>query len=156
MGTLTNSRGQVLTRSFLLGTEGPFGLTPPAGMPGASVDVITDVYGWLRGIGLTADAINPGAVEVPDTATSLVATSVAESVNHMELIQQAAVDSAHDRTASWVKRKEAWESSGQSSSTRRLALRTQELIKEDEELLRSMTPERSLIRPLIVVLPRKA
>lgn len=153
MGTLTNSRGQVLTRSFLLGTAGPFGLTPPAGMPGASVDVITDVYGWLREIGLTADAINPGALEAPDTAADLVAASVAQAAHHMELIQQAAVDSAHDRTASWTRRKEAWESGGQASPMPRLALRTQELIKEEEELLRSMTPERSLIRPLIVVLP---
>lgn len=153
MGTLTNSRGQVLTRSFLTGVEGMFGLDSAAGMSAASIEVLTDVYVWLREIGLDDQAINPGSLTVPDTAERLVAAAVSAAEQHLDIIQKVAVDAANDRTAHWVERKVDWEARTSSGRTLQHALR---LIKEEEELLRSMTPERSLIRPLIVVLPRKA
>lgn len=153
MGTLTNSRGQILTRSFLTGVEGMFGLDTPAGVSAANVEVLTDVYAWLRAIGLDDSAISPDSMKVPDTAERLVAAAVTESAHHLDVIQQVATDAANDRTAQWAERKIAWESATAMGRTLEHAYT---LIKEEEELLRSMTPERSLIRPLIVVLPRKA
>ncbi len=156
LGTITNSRGQVLTRSFLTGTEGPFGATPPPGLPGANVTVLDNVYRWLREVGVDETAINPGTFALPDQSGQLVTAAVAESAHHLEMIQQAATEDATARTEAWVERKQRWDSHGHSTLTGQRKQRTQQLIEEERELLASMTPERSLIRPLILVLPRKA
>lgn len=156
MGSITNSRGQVVTRSFLTGTEGPFGFSPQAGLPAANISVLNNVYRWLREIGVDESAINPGSITVPDSAAELVAAAVAESASHLDMIQQVATDSAKERTEAWTRRKQQWDNHGHSALTGQRKHRTQQLIEEEKELLVSMTPERSLIRPLVLVLPRKA
>ncbi|NLA54850.1 MAG: DEAD/DEAH box helicase [Corynebacterium humireducens] len=153
MGTLTNSRGQVLTRSFLTGVEGLRGMRTSMGSSVATVEVLTDVYAWLRETVFDEKTFSHGTVTLSDNAERLVAAAVTAAEQHLDIIQQAAIDAANDRTAHWVERKVDWESRTSSGRTLQHALR---LIKEEEELLRSMTPERSLIRPLIVVLPKKA
>ena len=153
MGTLTNSRGQVLTRSFLTGVEGLRGMRTSMGSSVATVEVLTDVYAWLRETVFDEKTFSHGTVTLSDNAERLVAAAVTAAEQHLDIIQQAAIDAANARTAHWVERKVDWESRTSSGRTLQHALR---LIKEEEELLRSMTPERSLIRPLIVVLPKKA
>lgn len=152
MGTLTNSRGQVLTRAFATAVVGPFGLDVPPSVEAAVITIQEDVYAWLRQVGLDDKAINPGGFAVPDDSARFVAAAVSAAGSRLRFIKDEAAGLAQRRIAGWLEREESW-SGHNAASTARLRA-TQTLIKREEELLRSMSPERSLIRPLVLVLPR--
>ena len=152
MGTLTNSRGQVLSRTFLTATEGPFGFNVPAGMQAVDIEVHEDVYAWLNRIGLSDNAINPGEFAVPDTAAQLIAAAVEAAHSHLTVVKNTNLDHAQDRIAGWQQRADHWQQANSGQQTLKIK-DTKRLIHQDEELLKSMAPERSLVRPLALVLP---
>ncbi|MGV0327912.1 DEAD/DEAH box helicase [Corynebacterium guaraldiae] len=152
MGTLTNSRGQVLSRTFLTATEGPFGFDVPAGMQAVDIEVHEDIYAWLGRIGLTDNAINPGEFAVPDTAGQLIAAAVGAAHSHLTVVKNTNLDHAQDRIAGWQQRADHWQEANDGQQTLKIK-DTKRLIHQDEELLKSMAPERSLVRPLALILP---
>ncbi|OHO63948.1 DEAD/DEAH box helicase [Corynebacterium sp. HMSC036D02] len=152
MGTLTNSRGQVLSRTFLTATEGPFGFNVPAGMQAVDIEIHEDVYAWLNRIGLSDNAINPGEFAVPDTAAQLIAAAVEAAHSHLTVVKNTNLDHAQDRIAGWQQRADHWQQANDGQQTVRIK-DTKRLIHQDEELLKSMAPERSLVRPLALILP---
>ncbi|OFO18648.1 helicase [Corynebacterium sp. HMSC056F09] len=152
MGTLTNSRGQVLSRTFLTATEGPFGFDVPAGMQAVDIEVHEDVYAWLGRIGLTDNAINPGEFAVPETAAQLIAAAVEAAQSHLTVVKNTNLDHAQDRIAGWQQRAAIWQQANSGQQTLKIK-DTKRLIHQDEELLKSMAPERSLVRPLALILP---
>ena len=152
MGTLTNSRGQVLSRTFLTATEGPFGFDVPAGMQAVDIEVHEDIYAWLGRIGLTDNAINPGEFAVPDTAGQLIAAAVEAAHSHLTVVKNTNLDHAQDRIAGWQQRADHWQEANDGQQTLKIK-DTKRLIHQDEELLKSMAPERSLVRPLALILP---
>ena len=153
MGTLTNSRGQVVTRAFLTTVPGPFGVDSPEGIPGASVESLPRPYAWLRDAGLDDAAINPGHFPIPDEVPKFVAESVAAADDYMDIIRAEAANEAQRRTDRWLDRKGVWQQELPLHYTPGMR-RSNNLIAEEEELLRAMMPERVLVRPLCVILPR--
>lgn len=152
IGTLTNSRGQVLSRTFLTATEGPFGFDVPAGMQAVDIEVHDDIYAWLGRIGLSDNAINPGEFAVPDTAAQLIAAAVEAAHSHLTVVKNSNLDHAQDRIAGWQQRADNWQEANDGQQTLKIK-DTKRLIHQDEELLKSMAPERSLVRPLALILP---
>ncbi|OFK70252.1 DEAD/DEAH box helicase [Corynebacterium sp. HMSC074A09] len=152
MGTLTNSRGQVLSRTFLTATEGPFGFNVPAGMQAVDIEIHEDVYAWLNRIGLSDNAINPGEFAVPDAAAQLIAAAVEAAHSHLTVVKNTNLGHAQDRIAGWQQRAEHWQQANDGQQTLKIK-DTKRLIHQDEELLKSMAPERSLVRPLALILP---
>lgn len=154
MGTLTNRAGQVITRSFMVGTPGPLGLDPQPGVAAATVDGVADVYQWLRDVGLGTGAINPGRFAVPEDCQRLVAASVAEAGHHLDQIHREAKTSAEERTERWSQRRDAWEHHGHGNQGM-LPLRLKSQVEQEQQLLTLLTPQRTLVRPLLVVLPNE-
>ncbi|AKE38544.1 Helicase family protein [Corynebacterium camporealensis] len=153
MGTLTNSRGQVVSRVFLSAKELPF-LRAEDGTKTAQSTGIADVHAWLREVGLQDRAINPGDFETPEDTTALIAAAVSAAEDSLDMTKGAAQEKANQRIDTWKRRRKDWEDHGHSQRTL-LVRDTERLIQQESELLVSMTPQRSLVRPLVVILPRK-
>ena len=141
MGTLTNKRGQVVSRAFV------------TVMDGFLAQTIEDPYAWLRSIGLTEKAINPGTLTVPEDAKGLIERSVGVAKSQLQPMMKAARDHAHIRIDHWSDRAHAWESSKEGVQQTLRVGRSASLIAQEKALIASLEPDRELIRPLVLVLP---
>lgn len=155
MGTLTNSRGQVLSRTFITATEGPFGFDVPAGLQAVDVEFHEDIYSWLNSVGLNDKAINPGEFPIPANAPQLIAAAVEAAHTNLSMVKNTNLEQAESRIAGWQHRAETWQQANSGQQTVKIK-DTKRLIHQDEELLKSMAPERSLVRPLALILPENA
>ncbi|CAM5306017.1 DEAD/DEAH box helicase [Corynebacterium variabile] len=151
LGTLTNTYGQVVSRTFMAATEGPLGLSI-GGSAAAAVEVIADPVTWLADTGLSTRAINDGSTHTPADTAELMAAAVAAAQATMNTVFTSAEDTAHRRTDRWTARYDAWSNNNQLSMTRTMGL-SKQLVEQEQALMQSMTPARSLVRPLLVLLP---
>jgi superfamily II DNA or RNA helicase len=151
LGTLTNTYGQVVSRTFMAATEGPLGLAI-SGSAAASVTVIEDPVTWLANAGLSTGAINDGSTQLPAESAALLTASVEAAQATMDGIFTWAESKAHERTDDWTARYDRWSNNNQLSMTRTMGL-SKELLDQEQALMQSMTPARSLVRPLLVLLP---
>src|SRR5699024_6252064 len=95
-------------------------------------------------------------VESPEQHQALLRAAVPVAREHME--QQIApqqIDAAHHRVERWQQEQLAWEADtaavrGQSA----LLLASREAVEVEKKLIREMLPERTFVRPLLVVVPR--
>ena len=143
MATLTNKRGQVVSRAFV---------TVAGGMLPKTIE---DPVAWLRGIGLTENAINPETLTLPDNAQELVAKSVEIAGNQLQPMMAAARNHASQRIEYWIDRADRWQHAKDDSQTVLRAGRSANLIAEERALIASLEPDRELIRPLVLVLPKE-
>ncbi len=144
MATLTNKRGQVVSRAFV------------AVMDGMIPQDVPDPIAWLRNIGLTEDAINPETLELPDNAHDLIAKSVQVATGQLQPMMSAARDHAHDRIGYWIQRANDWNDAKKDVTTTARVGRSASLIDEEKALIASLEPDRELIRPLVLILPQEA
>lgn len=153
MATLTNSRGQVVSRSFIVATPGQFGLDAPEGIPRAVGDPIEDPISWLRSTGLASDAISTGGLTVPPQAQKLVKEGAKAVDKLVDIVKDGSKEAAIERTNAWLSQATAWKAeAARRPNTQRLR-RSQRVVDQESELLNASVPERTLIRPLIVVIP---
>ncbi|MCT1684224.1 DEAD/DEAH box helicase [Corynebacterium appendicis] len=141
MATLTNKRGQVVSRAFV------------AVMDGMIPQDVPDPITWLRGVGLTERAINPGTLTLPDNAQELIAQSVQVASGQLQPMMSAARAHAHDRIGYWVQRAENWDQAKEDVTKTAKVGRSASLINEEKSLISSLEPDRELIRPLVLILP---
>ena len=144
MATLTNKRGQVVSRAFV------------AVMDGMIPQDVPDPVAWLRGVGLTEDAINPGTLSLPDNAQDLVARSVEVASGQLKPMMAAARQHAHNRIDFWIDRADRWQNSKELSQSILRVGRSTTLIEQEKALIASLEPDRELIRPLVLILPAEA
>ena len=143
MATLTNKRGQVVSRAFV---------TVAGGMLPKTIE---DPVAWLRSVGLTEHAINPETLTLPDNAQELVASSVEVASNQLQPMMAAARNHATSRIEYWIDRADRWQHAKDDSQTVLRAGRSANLIAEERALIASLEPDRELIRPLVFVLPKE-
>ena len=143
MATLTNKRGQVVSRAFVTVASGMLPKT------------IEDPVAWLRSVGLTENAINPETLTLPDNAQELVASSVEVAGNQLQPMMAAARNHASQRIEYWIDRADRWQHAKDGSQTVLRAGRSANLIAEERALIASLEPDRELIRPLVLVLPKE-
>ncbi|GAA3511528.1 helicase-related protein [Corynebacterium pilbarense] len=143
MATLTNKRGQVVSRAFV---------TVAGGMLPKTIE---DPVAWLRSVGLTENAINPETLTLPDNAQELVASSVEVAGNQLQPMMAAARNHASQRIKYWIDRADRWQHTKDGSQTTVRAGRSANLIAEERALIASLEPDRELIRPLVLVLPKE-
>ena len=143
MATLTNKRGQVVSRAFV---------TVAGGMLPKTIE---DPVAWLRSVGLTENAINPETLTLPDNAQELVAKSVEIAGNQLQPMMAAARNHATSRIGYWIDRADHWQHAKDDSQTVLRAGRSANLIAEERALIASLEPDRELIRPLVLVLPKE-
>ena len=143
MATLTNKRGQVVSRAFV---------TVAGGMLPKTIE---DPVAWLRSVGLTENAINPETLTLPDNAQELVASSVEVAGNQLQPMMAAARNHASQRIEYWIDRADRWQHAKDDSQSVLCAGRSANLIAEERALIASLEPDRELIRPLVLVLPKE-
>lgn len=154
MGTLTNDRGQVVTRSFHVVRPGPLGLDVPVGVSGVETTTIEDPCEWLRAAGLGTTAISTGRIDLPAECPELLRQAVQQVSQDVEMIRISAAQYAQERTQRWSDRAAEWEAAAQGQMNSRTMLRGKEMIAQEKEILRSSMPARSMVRPVVLVLSR--
>ena len=148
IGTLTNKRGQIvastmMTASFAGYPESLFPAVQTYPSAGALYDVL----------GIAAASINPGPVSGEEELQRLIAPAVRQATGALENVVGAARQATIDRVAAWSDRVSAWET--EANALRQLeGLKQRRITVEAERsLAESMAPNRSLVRPLLVVVP---
>ena len=150
MTNIMNKQGRVLSRAFI-GVQDMFGTDSAAPMP---FEQIPDVFDWLRRIGLNDDAFNNNKLRVPEGIDEAVAAAVKTASTNIGNITSMQEKIAKDRIDKWRDRQQAWENHG--TGQQLLRVQTKGEVQKEKELLESMVPDRSLIRPLLVILPKEA
>lgn len=140
LGTLSNRRGQVIAMSLLSVTDGI--VRPYASAAEA-----------LRELGLTEDRHNAGAAFDLTDLERLIPQAIDRATEHLRFHTAAAEEAARSRVAQWQERTGLWQMEADALIQRQdlKSLRTK--VREEEEFARSMLPERTLARPLAVVIP---
>ncbi|MGO1472621.1 MAG: DEAD/DEAH box helicase [Flaviflexus sp.] len=142
MATLSNRRGQVVSRSFIA-TSGIF-----------NTAVVTDPVAWLRSAGLGSSAVNRGDTVVPEDYRSLIEEAVHIASDQAAPMSAAARAQAEQRIDAWNSRAEEWEVGIGNVGQRTLRInRSEKLIQEERQLMNALMPDQQLIRPLVLVLP---
>ena len=141
-GTLLNRRGQVVASSWLAAR---FELTQPMVTPYASAGQM------LADAGLVTERINPGPVELP--GRDLIGPAVEAAEGHLGRTMVAAREDVERRVAAWVRRAETWQAEADALIQRGAVRQRRSLVEQQERLSRDMSPDRQLVRPLLVVLP---
>lgn len=145
MGTLTNKRGQVVSRAFV--TVGP---------PGAFPAAIPDPVAWLQERGLTVDATNPGTLTVPENSHEIISNAVQDATSQLRPMMDSAKHDADERIHRWMQHSEEWAQEKADANTHSVrASRTAQLLEREKSLIESLAPDRELVRPLVLVLPIK-
>jgi len=150
LGTLTNRRGQVISRVFL-SEEFAF---YPAPTP-AFGNVYEDARAMLEAVGVTGTLRNPGAPADLNDLQQLVPIAVQEATREMAVVIDAATDDVQRRVEAWTATTRRWLDTfdAEAPTTRAARRRRRAGVDKEQDLLRQMEPSRRLIRPLLLVLP---
>lgn len=146
-GTLTTARGQIVSASVLgIAQDGDGSLHALAHTAPSAL---------FQEIGLGRDAIGT-PVQDPAQYQSLLRAAVPVARTFMdEKIAPGQVHAARSRAERWTEEQLEWERDasevrGQSA----LLLANLDAVEEEKKLVREMLPERTFVRPLLVVVPR--
>lgn len=142
LGTITNKRGQLLNRTFMVVSNG---LPEP----------VADLPDFLKEIGLTGRPTNPGPVDVEGVQEELP-LAIEQAQGHMGVISKLLSSASEDRLDAWLKRAEKWTIESDALIQRQDVLRRKERVDEERRLAEDMRPSQALVRPLLVIMPRIA
>lgn len=143
LGTLTNQRGQVISRSFV------------AYQDMFTSETFSDPTKWLVSIGMDKDAVNPGTLQVPADIADIVSEAVRHASDQLVPMLQSARNQASERIHEWRKRADRWDAASETDLFVS-ARRAKEAIKHERSLVSALEPKQQLIRPILVVLPKES
>ncbi|WP_420121755.1 helicase-related protein [Nakamurella sp.] len=148
LGTLTNRRGQVVATGWL-SVEFPDAGTPSFGL----VTTHPSAAEALRDLGLAHERSNPGPVA---DATGLQ-QFIGPAVDLARSTMSGTLDAAAVRVAQVVeersKRLARWEFEADALIQRSAVKQQRTGVRQEQELVAAMAPDRQLVRPLVVVVP---
>ena len=148
MGTLTNRRGQVISRSFIVSSPTELGIM--------SADPIPDPVAWLRGAGLDERAINPREAEVSEDDAKLVRRAVEAARGILSQTVAAADVDARRRIDEFTERADRWEELAKGATRGPQVKRSGQLIERERKLVSDFTPSPNpLIRPVVLLVPKR-
>ena len=152
MGTLTNKRGQLISRVFSTA------LFPNPDNPGfCLVQSLDDLSFLTTDTALKAGSANPGPVADADTLAALIPVAVERAAQEMRWVLDAQEQATTERLAAWRSRADAWHAEAdrlelhgaQKSKVGKLGQR----IAEEQRLADLLAPTQQLVRPLLVIVP---
>lgn len=142
MATLTNKRGQVVSRAFVE-SSGYF-----------SSSVIGDPVVWLKGIGLDENAVNTGLTQLPDNIAHLIEEAVEATHSQVQPMMMEATRQAENKVETWKERADKWRAlKSQITHTGSKTRSSSKIIDDEVAIVSSLKPDRQLIRPLVVIVP---
>lgn len=151
LGTLTNKRGQVvaaawLTAEFPSPNDQSFVLVNPH----ASAEEALASLGWHRA------RANPGPVTGIDNLQHLVEPAVRHARTQMSGLFTIAEYDVTERVAAWSRRLSEWDEEADALVQRSDLKQRRVSVRQERELVQAMSPDRQLVRPLLVVVPDQA
>ncbi|GLZ49475.1 helicase [Actinomycetospora sp. NBRC 106375] len=148
LGTLTNRRGQVVAAAWLTAA-----FPDPSDTDFVLVQAHASSAKALGAVGWDRERSNPGPLSDADKLTALVAPAVRRAQDQMHELFAAARDDVARRVEAWSGRFDRWDAEA-GALIQRGELRTRRTsVAEERELATAMTPDRQLVRPLLVVVP---
>jgi superfamily II DNA or RNA helicase len=149
LGTLTNRRGQVVASSYLT-AEFP----NPANPRFCVVTPHESATGMTESVGYADKASNPGAVAGAGALQPLVRQAAQSAAAEMAATFAAAQDAITERVREWSRRVTDWTAEADALIQRSELRQRRVSIEVEQSIAARMVPERQLIRPLLIVVPR--
>ncbi|WIY84200.1 helicase-related protein [Propionimicrobium sp. PCR01-08-3] len=146
VGTITNKRGQVISAVWMSVMFNPddFFVSP----------VIHDSsFAMFRAMGLDGDLNNPGPVAGIDDLQELISRAVRKAADYLEYVGQASMDDTQHRVQAWNQQIETWSAQAAQLPLIGSMKRRRMAVEQERELIAQMSPDRRLVRPLLVVVP---
>ena len=155
MGTLTNRRGQLISRVFSTA------MFPNVSNPEfCVVEALEDLTFLTTDTALRAGSSNPGPVADVDRYRALIPVAVDNAQREMRWVLDAQEKATTERLSQWRKRAERWHAEAerlelrgaQKSRVGKLGRR----IHEEQRLADLLDPTQQLVRPLLVIVDADA
>ena len=149
LGTLTNRRGQVVASSYLTAEfPNPANLRFCIVTPHESATAMTDSVGYA------GQASNPGAVADVRALQPLVTQAAQSAAAEMAATFAAAQDNITNQVAEWSQRVTDWTVEADALVQRSELRQRRVSVEVEQSIAARMVPERQLIRPVLIVVPR--
>lgn len=146
VGTLTNRRGHVVGASFM---------TVAALAPQTLVlSTHESAHDALSQLGVTKQLTNVGSLD-PAQWQYLVPSAVESATRHMQNFEVAARAEIERRVQMWSSRADAWESEAHALMQVASLRERTERVADEQAIALSMLPSQTLVRPLLVVVPKE-
>ncbi|CDP85264.1 MULTISPECIES: helicase-related protein [Mycolicibacterium] len=150
MGTLTNKRGQLISRVFSTAV-----FPNPAKPDFCMVETLEDIGFLTADTALKPGSSNPGPVADVDRYRALIPAAVDNAQREMRWVLDAQEKATTERLSQWRKRAQRWHDEAeqlelfgaQKSRVGKLSRR----INEEQRLADLLAPTQQLVRPLLVI-----
>ena len=110
----------------------------------------------LAAVGVAQEQANTGAPAELELLTALIAPAVDAAKTQMDLTMRAAEDEAAGRVAAWASRVDSWDDDAGRLIQNRQLRSQRRTVEQERELITQHSPAHTLIRPLLMVVPRVA
>lgn len=150
IGTLTNRRGHVVAASFLTAA------IPDAADPSfVLVEPHANARDALDQLGLLGAQANPGPVEALDALQTLIRPAVRHADAMVAELAQASAAEVEANVDRWSQRARQWEDEAEALVQRGDLRQRRITVEEEQTIAESMKPNRRLVRPLLLVVPKE-
>ncbi|MDP7727541.1 MULTISPECIES: helicase-related protein [Mycobacterium] len=150
MGTLTNKRGQLISRVFSTAV-----FPNPANPDFCLVETLEDLDFLTEQTALRPGSSNPGPIADPDRYQAFIPIAVAHARREMRWVLDAQEAATTQRLVHWRQRAERWHADAGTLDLRGAQLsrigRLGQRIDEEQRLAELLAPTQQLVRPLLVV-----
>ncbi|MGO4442192.1 helicase-related protein [Mycobacterium sp. 2YAF39] len=150
MGTLTNKRGQLISRVFSTAV-----FPNPANTDFCLVETLEDLTFLTTQTALRPGSSNPGAVAEPERYQPLIPVAVEHARREMRWVLDAQEAATTERLTRWRQRAQRWHSDADTldlrGAQRSRIGRLGQRIDEEQRLADLLVPTQQLVRPLLVV-----
>jgi hypothetical protein len=152
MGTLTNKRGQLISRVFSTAV-----FPNPANPEFCMVEPLEDIAFLTTQTALKPGSSNPGPIANPERYQALIPVAVEHARREMRWVLDAQDEATTERLAHWRARAERWHADADTLELRgaqrsRIA-RLGQRINDEQRLADLLAPTQQLVRPLLVIVP---
>ncbi|WP_350279109.1 SNF2-related protein [Kribbella sp. HUAS MG21] len=148
-GTLTNTRGQVVASSYLT-----------AAFPASEKLAFSPLTPYisaqtaLASVGFTGSQVNTGALGNTADLQRYIAPAVKAAQSQMGVLVQAAADHTRERVRRWAERSREWDQEVDALIQRAEVKALRRRVDDERTMAELMLPDRTYVRPLLVVVPR--
>ncbi len=150
MGTLTNKRGQLISRVFSTAA-----FPNPANTAFCLVEPLEDIGFLSTQTGLKPGSSNPGPVAEPQRYQALIPVAVEHARREMRWVLDAQEQATTERLAQWRQRAQRWHTDAEQlalfGAQRSLVGKLGQRIHDEQRLADLLAPTQQLVRPLLVI-----
>ncbi len=115
----------------------------------------TSPAAMFTAVGVGPGQTNPGAPADLDLLSALIAPAVDAAHTQMKTVVDAATSDAEGRVSAWAARVDSWDDDAGRLLQNRQLRSQRRTVGQERELIAQHSPAHTLIRPLLVVVPRQ-